>query len=151
MLIRIIFALIFLQLSPSALASDDLRLISVSDYPFTLNNKPAVSISFGESEAKACSLTIEKENIYQGYVGKSFRNNNQSIDVECMWDGVNLVRSSKHKTGLKFKIGSLDKKDQIATVSIKLQLIAPSTNETIFLDKVLLSIDGIHFKNLISK
>lgn len=95
-------------------------ILSVSDYEFTLNNKKAVTISFGENQENYCEITIVKKSIYAGSKVKSIKNDNKDLSASCQWNESYYVQSSKHNTFVGFKIESINENETqiITTVNL---------------------------------
>lgn len=142
---------VVLTFSLYSCSSDQVTLetLSVSDYPFTLNGTPAISLSFGESQSNFCSLTLTKNSVLQGYSFESNQKNNDSMSIDCNWDGKTFVQSSKHSTLLKFSITELNKESLLAKATVSLNLVDPSNNEYFSLENIQLIIEGDYFNNLI--
>jgi len=128
-----------------------LEVYSVSDYDFTLNDQPAISISFGETQNNFCSITLYRSSVYAGYsvdIIKS-KNNDQTATINCHWEGKYYVQSSKHDTYFNMRIESLDKENKVATINSSLKLVNPSNGQFFTLDNVIININKNYFDNLV--
>lgn len=118
------------QMKPDAVVKSEkikpdnkLETLSVSDYEFTMNDKQAVSISFGKTENNFCTVSIYRDSVAQGYSVSSTQRDDHSISVDCNWNGKYFVESSKHPTISSLSISSLDKNKNIAQVELTLKLV----------------------------
>ncbi|MBD9354807.1 hypothetical protein [Methylomonas albis] len=107
---RSIFLLAAVISAPYAYAADNsMKVIGVTDFKFTLRDKPAVSINFGESDTNHCSATVQRSKVKQGYAASSAKRSNTDFSIECNWDGDYFVESSNHLTFTDLSIVTLDK------------------------------------------
>lgn len=133
-------------------------IISVSDYELSVSDKQAVSIAFGESENNYCSVTINRESVYEGYTVQSVRNNNNKvISFECNWDSALFILNDNIDTNVKLELISLDNQNKTAVlmISAKLhELTKLSENRFGSIAKLMgvkLTITGNNFDNLIKQ
>lgn len=131
------------------------EIIRVTDFDYTLGEKQAVSIAFGESDENHCSLTVQRENIKAGYSIYSLRGNKyQYVSLDCNWDGVWYIQNSNLDTYIDLKIVSLDRTNKNAEVLISAKLSEHKkigekpSGDTAELNNVKLVITGKHFDNL---
>lgn len=133
-------------------------IIRVSDYEFTLSDKQAVSIAFGEPDSNWCDVTIHRENVYEGYSVHSVRRNNyKEVSFECYTDGMLLILNDNIDTNVKLELTTLDHQNKTARVVISAKLHElTKASENRFgsiarLMAVELKITGQHFENLIKQ
>ena len=132
----------------SACYSSDIKIIHASDGS-TLNNKPATSVYFGESQQNFCNATIPKHLITSGYKFTSKKRNNRDIDIDCNWNGKSYTPSTKHKTFYSLKIKNIDKNKKTITIIVDLNLIDYRSNEFLRIENVQLNIKQNHFNLLV--
>jgi len=126
-----------------------LEVYSVSDYDFTLNNKQAVSIAFGESQSNYCSITLIRGAAIKGYSVNAKKNNDKNVSVDCSWNNKDYVQSSKHKTFVDLSVKSLDNQIKVSDIRISLKLVNAYSGEFFSLDKVKINITNAMFENLV--
>lgn len=132
--------------------NNKIETISVSDFKYTMNDKQAISILFGETQSNFCSVTIYRAAVKQGYSVSSAQRDDHSISVDCNWNGRYFLESSKHPTFSSVSIVSLDKDKKSAQIEISVKLIELKGLESYFsLDNVKLNISADKFDNLIKK
>ena len=131
------------------------EIISVSENENSLSERPAVSVTFGESENNNCSLTVLRENITQGYSVYSLRGNKyQFVSFDCNWDGVWYIQNSNLDTYVDLQIVSVDQANKRAELLISAKLSEHKkinenpSGDTAELNRVKLVITGKHFDNL---
>lgn len=131
------------------------EIFSVSDYENSLSERPAVSVTFGESDNNHCSLTVLRENIREGYSVYSLRGNKyQYVSFNCNWDGVWYIENSNRDTYVDLEIVSLDRANKRAEVLISARLSEHKkinenpSGDTAELNRVKLVITGKYFDNL---
>lgn len=123
-------------------------IFSVSDYEYTMNDKPAVSISFGETQSNYCSATIYRASVSSGYKVSSQQKSSSDIAVECNWSGKYYVQSSKHQTLATFELLSIDPQTKTAEATVSVKLVEPSSGEYFKLGATPLVISGEYFDHL---
>ena len=126
-------------------------MFSVSDYEYTMNDKQAVSISFGETQNNFCSATIYRASVAAGYEVSSQQKSSKDISVDCNWSGKYYVQSSKHQTSVKFEMLSIDPKTKTAEATVSVKLVEPSSGKYFKLGVTPLVISGEHFDHLTKK
>lgn|GEM_PF-4492125 len=131
------------------------EVIRVSDFEQTLGGKPAVSIAFGESDAKWCDLTVQRASVSQGYKIISEQSERyEEISISCNSGESLYVSSANHKTSIIFEILSLDNQNKKAEALISANLINSKrvaknqTDEFAEINKARLVITGQNFDNL---
>jgi len=135
---------------PAAWAdAEAMKVVSVSDYSFTLNEQQAVSVIFGASDYNYCSLTVLRQSVSDSFKFSSTQRSDKDASISCTWDKKHFVQSSKHPTGLNIEILSLDKEAKKAEVSVSLKLVEPSSDEYFELNDARLLITDQGFEHLI--
>lgn len=127
-----------------------MNVLRVTDFEFTLNDKPAVSIAFGESDSNYCDATILRSLVRQGYKASSTKRSDTSFSIDCHWDSDYFVESSNHKTFSNLSIKSIDKRKKTALIEISLRFVGLPSNKYIEFDKIQVFVSGDQFKNLIT-
>lgn len=125
-----IFLVVLLIVRAADLAADEIpsfKLLHVSD-GFTLNEKPAVSIYFGESDNNFCNFTLVKSTIKKDAVIISIKGNNADFSAECNWDNGYFVDTSKFDTNAGFKLTNR-KADGKQVIVVKASLFDPQTKK----------------------
>ncbi len=122
----------------------------VSDFDFTLNSKPSVTLYFGPTDKKFIELTLNRDSIGAGYTGISASRSDLSFSISATWEGLNYVRSTKHETMTLFKLKSIDYKTKKAEIMIIANLVDPQTGKY-FPIAGKASITGGNFDNLIKE
>ncbi|MBD9360315.1 hypothetical protein [Methylomonas fluvii] len=130
---------------------ESMKLIGVTDFKFTLRDKPAVSIHFGESDTNHCSATVQRSKVKQGYTVSSSKRSNADFSIECNWDGNYFVESSNHLTFTDFSIVTLDKKSKTASIMVSFKLLGLPSNTYLERHDVIVPISGKHFQSLTMK
>ena len=124
---------------------------SVTDFDYTMNNKQAVSITFGETSTNYCDATIYRDSVKSGYSAISNQKSVTDLSMDCSWGGKNYMQSSKHPTSTNIKIVSLDSASKTATINVSLNLVNPSSDEYFSLKDVSLVLKNEQFDNLVKK
>lgn len=127
------------------------EVFSVSDYEYTMNEKQAVSVSFGETQKNYCSATIYRSSIKEGYKVSSQQKSNRNISIDCNWGGKYYVQSSKHKTNVDFELKSINSSSKSAEIQISGKLVNPYNGKYFTLKNTPILVQDIHFDNLIKK
>lgn len=131
------------------------EIIRVSDFELSLGEKPAVSIAFGESETKWCDLTIQRENVAQGYKIVSDRSGRYNeLSLSCNSEKNLYLGSAHHPTRIDLELVSIDASNKKAEAVISAKLInservtKKQSDEFAELKNVRLVITGQNFDNL---
>jgi len=133
-------------------APKKLLVLSVSDYDYTMNNLPAVSINLGPDINNFCSITLNRKDIaISGLSISSKQRNNSAISANCNWDGSYYLQSSKHPTQVSIKISNIDTKARTGTFDISLKLINNKDLSTFIEAKDTVQVSGKMFDNLLAK
>ena len=128
------------------------KIISVTDFSFTLGDKEAVSIIIGKDQNNFFDITIQRDNVFEGFSVNSTRKNKyQVISADGNWNGKQYIQS-KHDTYIHFSIDKIDKENKIAIISIAGKFIESGRlTELLELSKNTFQINGKQFENLVSK
>lgn len=126
-------------------------IFSVSDYEYTMNERQAVSISFGETQRNYCSATIYRESVSSGYTVSSQHKSNKDFSIDCNWAGKYYVQSSKYQTFAAFELLSIDPQSKTAEATVSAKLVDPNSGEYFELDATPLEINGVNFDHLTKK
>jgi hypothetical protein len=132
--------------------SEPTKIFSVSDYAYTLDGKPAVSIMFGSSETKYVNLTILKQNLKEGAVIDSTKGTvSKKISISFSLEGVSFLLHGKVPASyVKLKIESIDQTKQEAIIAIDAKLFTANGESSVNIkDKIVLS--GENFINLMKQ
>lgn len=128
------------------------KVLDVSDFDFTLRNKPAVSVYFGGDETNYFSVTIHKSNVREGFSAQLNRQpGSDQIDALMSLKGKSYFQTGKHDTWLKFSIDQLDTAKKQAVVTVSGVFVAPLSDEYITVDKSTAVISGQNFDNFVMK
>lgn len=128
------------------------KVLSVSDYDYTLRNKPAVSVDFGGDETNYFSVTIHRSNVREGFSAElSRQSGSDQIDASMSLKGKSYFQSGKHDTWLKFSIDQLDAAKKQAVVTVSGVFVAPLTDEYITVNESTAVISGQNFDNFVMK
>jgi len=131
-----------------------IKVLSVSDYSYTMKGKQAVSISFGTSKTNYYEITIHRDKINPNT--KLIKNENSyigSIDGEANINKkhyVFLIRDGL-KSYIDFKIETLDYTNKQAIIIVSLKLYNPNDEDHIEIKNQKLNITGALFDNLVKK
>ena len=127
------------------------KVITVSDFPYTLKDKPAVIILLGRDNEHTVSVTMQREQIRPGYVSILPANvpiYPMSIDV--IWGDKSYVMSTKHGTNAEFHIKRIDRSKRVATVTVTGRLVNPKDfSDFSEIMESTLEITGTNFDHLI--
>ncbi|SGY88848.1 hypothetical protein [Moritella viscosa] len=105
-------------------APEQLKILSVSNYDFTMNEQPAVSISIGNDNDNYCSITINRSDVStNGASFSSEQKNNKSVSVDCNWDKSHYVQSSKHPTQVMVTLSDTNTKLGAGSIEVSLKLV----------------------------
>lgn len=123
--------------------------INVSDYAYTMNEQPAVSVTIIHDDYNYCSITFLRSNVEQGFSAFLEQKSTGQLSSICNVNGNNFVQSSKHPTKAILSIDKLDELNQIATIKTSLKLVNNKTYDDYFeLNEIELNITGEQFTNL---
>jgi hypothetical protein len=148
----VLFFIALFIAAPSHSNIDNANVVmAVSDFDYTMNNKQAVRISYGQSQTNYCDVTIYRDSVISGYSVDSKQRSTQDFSMSCNWDGVNYVQSSKHPTSSSFKIGSIDTNTGSVQLDISLHLVDPSTDKYFTLKEITLNLNKQQLNNLLKK
>ena len=123
------------------------KVLSVTDFEYTLNDRPAVSVTVGADDHNYFGITFYRENVRAGYSVAESGHDLQEISMDGTWDKVLYVQSSKHPTRLNFSIVSITPEEAVIEVSAK--LVNPSPERYFDLPKTRFSIQGEQLKHLL--
>ncbi|MGI0120318.1 hypothetical protein [Zooshikella sp. RANM57] len=94
------------------------NMLSVSDFPYTMGDKQAVSFHAGPNKDNYLDITILRENVKEG---KSFnsikRNNNSLFSTTLHWDGKTYYQSANADTWATMSIEKLTNDSAIISFS----------------------------------
>ncbi|MEZ9516563.1 hypothetical protein AB4240_17285 [Vibrio splendidus] len=125
--------------------------ITVSDFAYTMNEQPAVSISFGKDDDNFCNITLNRKDIAQGFSSTLENKSSGNISSSCNWDKNYYIQSSKHPTLASITINKLDTDNHTATIKASLKLVNNKTLDDYFeVNGVELVVSGKQFTNLIT-
>lgn len=130
--------------------SKDLKVISVSDYDFTMDDKQSVSIYIGESQSNYYNITINRDQVKQGLsLTKDKENYIKSIDATAAYEKnfYYFLIKDDFNSYLKFDIKKLDHDKKEAVISIKALLYNPDSKDEIKLAQQDFNIKGKLFDN----
>ncbi|OEA87395.1 hypothetical protein BBM70_10160 [Vibrio parahaemolyticus] len=126
--------------------------ITVSDFAYTMNEQPAVSITFGKDNNNFCDVTLYRDDIVQGFSSTLENKSSGNLSSSCTWNKAYYVQSSKHPTLASLTIDKLDKVNQTANIKASLKLVNSKTLDDFFeIDDVEIKVSGEQFMNLITK
>jgi hypothetical protein len=131
-----------------------LKVISVSDFSYTRNDKQIVSITVGYSKDEYFEISLFRKDVKNGFSAFEDKNNyTKTIDSSGTIgkDFYKLLFKDDFKSFAYFKIKKLDKTNKIAVVEFELSLINPKTLKYWNIQKQTLEISGVMFDNLIMK
>ncbi|QSB01958.1 hypothetical protein JWZ98_03075 [Methylomonas sp. EFPC1] len=140
-----------LCVSSSYAADNSMKVINVTDFKFTLKDKPTVLIHFGESDTNHCTATVYRSKVKSGYTASSSKRSNTDFSINCDWNRDYFVESSNHHTFTDIAITALDKKSKSASMLISFKLVGTSTGVYLERHDVVLPISGKQFENLTIK
>ncbi|SHO57856.1 hypothetical protein [Vibrio quintilis] len=125
--------------------------VSVSDFPYTMNSKPAVDITIKQDEHNFCSVTLLRSDIAQSFNATLEHKSTGRIGASCNIDGNTFILSSKHPTKASVLIDSLDKAGKQAKIHVSLKLVNVKTLKDYFiLDDIEIHFSGKQVINLIT-
>mgnify|MGYP003385502395 CR=1 FL=1 len=120
----------------------------VTDFDFTLNEMPAVSIAIGPNGENYFDLTLYRSNVKSGYSATSKSKTDSAISIEASWSGKNYVQSSKHSTAASIQVVSIDVASKVVILKISAILVNPQTGELLQLSNSQVIVSGQNFINL---
>ncbi|MGB7402677.1 MAG: hypothetical protein WA916_08850 [Arcobacter sp.] len=131
--------------------ANNLKLFSVSDYAYTMNNQPAVNINIGESKEDYFSITILKSIIKENTtIYKRYDRKTKHISMDGYWEGKNyIVLTKTTEPFIKLHIKSLDYKNKEAILELEAMLISPDTKELLSVPSQTFNINNELFNNFI--
>lgn len=128
----------------------NLNTLSVSDFQYTLDNKPAVAIYIGESKDDFIDLTIHRSNIKEGLtIDTHNKQDKKLISINTQWKGKNYFQN-KVQSFVIFKILELDKVNNTAKISLEAKLYSNKNDDSITINTKS-TIKDREFQNLIMK
>ena len=126
------------------------KVLSVSDYQYTMKGQQAVSVSFGKSETEFLTLTLLRKNIKQGYKHVATDSSDKELNITVTMPGNSYTLSlPEHKTGVAVEIMAIDKNKKTALIKIKSRLIDAGSMKMLTMDEMQLLIDGENFTKLV--
>lgn len=128
----------------------DLKVSSVSDFNFTMKEKPAVSIVLSNNKGRSCDITLNRESVMEGYTVNSEMRSDTDVEIDCSWDGDYYVQSANHPTFVKFEIETLDEDKKEAVIKTSLHLVSLKNEEEKYLeiDEFEVTVSGTDFDHL---
>lgn len=143
--------LTIIVISPSKEDYSNYKVLSVSDYDYTLKNKPAVGIFVGETKDNYVDITINKENVKENFEVNTKNNSSDKnlIGVTAHWDSITYFLNSKnHNSFVNLKITKIDREKKEAQFFINAKLYPQDDNTPKFINTEF-TIEGENFNNLV--
>lgn len=104
------YFLLLAFLSPATFASYEFTPMSVTDFEYSMNGKPAFSFSFGDNKDDYFSLTIQCDTFKHSNLNKEFTFTNDGAEMTYTRSGVYASSQSKFDTFAKIKFIEKDLK-----------------------------------------
>lgn len=120
----------------------------VTDFDYTLNETPAVSIIIGPNDESYFDITLYRKNIKSGYVASSQSKSDTTISVDAHWSGKLFVQSPNHRTRASVQVVSVDTEGKVAILKVSAILVNPQTGELLHLSNSKVTVSGQNFINL---
>lgn len=134
--------------SNSLLINKNLSTFNVSDFQYTLDNKPAVAITIGESKEDYIDLTVHRANVKKGFFIDTHNNQDKKlISISTQWKGKKYFQN-KDQAFVIFKILELDKNSNTAKISIEAKLYSNKNDDSITINTTA-TITDKQFQNLV--
>ena len=124
------------------------KVLNVSEYYFTINNKQAVSINCGRNKDNFIEITIAKSNIKNGYKTYQKYGSDKNINASATINKIYFCLSSKHETFINFSINKINKKEKTAEIIFSGRLVSQRYNKFIEVKETKVIISGNDFYNL---
>jgi len=126
------------------------KILSVSDFKYTMDNKPAVSIISCIDKENSTEITLLRSNIKEGYsIDSKRRDKYKILSATATYDGNMYDQSERHDTSLNFTIQSLDQKTKTAVIIYSGKFIdTKSLSKYLYIPPTTLTITGKNFDNL---
>jgi len=128
-----------------------LKILSVSDYNFTIDDKQAVGIYIGRNDKEYFSITVPRSMIKQG--NKIIKNKDNYIkyaDITASFNGKQyfFIVNDSASSILDFYIQKIDYKNKNAIIKVYTKIYNPDDNSYTEIKKQNFVISGILFENL---
>lgn len=122
---------------------------TATNFPYTLENQPAVSVAIKQDGDNFCEVTLFRNNVREGYSATLSQKSSGELSSSCYWKGAYFTQSSKHPTIAQITVESLDEKTQTAVLKTTLKLVNNKTLKDYFeLKDIQFSISGDQYVNL---
>jgi len=148
---KIIISISILIAMTISVSATDYQLMSVSDYPFTMKGKQAVSIDIGKSDSEYFTITVQRDQIVEyNTISKDRTNPNETIDARGSKNGKSYYYLTRGAYSvIFFNILELNKKKHIARIAISLDLYNSDIKQYMRLKDAVYTIRGKQFDNLV--
>lgn len=152
-LIASIIALLLtiIVISPSKEDYTNYKVFKVSNYEYTLRNKPAVAIIIGESDYNYIDIAIHRENVKENFEVNTKNNSSDKnlIGVTAQWDNVSyFLKTQSTDSFANLKITKIDREKKEAQFFINAKLYPQDDNTPKFINTEF-TIEGENFNNLL--
>ncbi|MDZ4185776.1 MAG: hypothetical protein U1D97_12445 [Desulfuromonadales bacterium] len=129
------------------------KILSVSDFPHSMSDRPAVIISIGKDDSHMFTFTILREQVRQGFATSLPANIPvHPLSVYGYLDGQIYITSTKHATNASLAINNIDHAKKIAEITVFGRVIdSKDFNNFVDIPKVTLQIAGVNFDNLVKQ
>ncbi len=119
---------------------DSANILSVSNYPFTFNDKPGVNINFSTDEYEECTVTFAKSSVKVGFQTQTDKSEGGMMDLSCLTGGGLYMLDDSELTHAQMRIDAID--DKKATLIVAGKLYAIRDKKRLELEDTTLIISG---------
>jgi hypothetical protein len=130
------------------------QILSVSDFPHSMSDRPAVIISIGKDKDHFFTFTILREQVRQGFFASLPANIPiHPLSVYGFLNGPGVyITSTKHDTHASFSINKIDQGKKVAEITVSGRLLdSKDLKDFVDIPKVTLEIAGVNFDNLVKQ
>ena len=141
------------QTPPDTSQDVPIKVLSVSDFPISLEGKPSVIVTLGKNKDDFVEFSILREQVRPGFFAVlPAQINIHPLNVAGGRSGKNYIISGKHETTASFAIDRIDPDKKTAYITVSARLI-DSTELKNFVDisKTTASISGLNFDNFVKQ
>ncbi|BAK73718.1 hypothetical protein [Arcobacter sp. L] len=132
-------------------SNTQLKVLKVSDYPYTFKNKSAVSFYIGTDEYNYINITIPRENVKKGFILNTKLNTNDRnlISAIASWDKKTYF--DNENSFVIFEITDIDYKNKTASIKLEVSLNEAKEIASNFHVQLTANITDEVFNNFIKK
>ncbi|SMF94403.1 hypothetical protein SAMN02949497_1718 [Methylomagnum ishizawai] len=124
------------------------HVLSVTDFPFTLSGRPAVTVHLGGDQDNHLSITLRREDIRAGFEACLHCDVTGPVAVDADWRGTHFVHGAPLGTSYFVAIEAIDPATKKATLRVAVDLSAADQSRHIMMDARRFEVSGTDFDHL---